>query len=63
MLISQLLLTVLPAGMLGSGIFVSLFGMGYFWDVHLLSYYLLVSVSSAVPADIGTQLMLLSHSW
>lgn len=35
----------LHAGMLGSGIFVMLFGMGYLWDIHLFSYYTLVSVS------------------
>lgn len=38
----------LAAGMLGSGIFVSLFGMGFFWDVHMLSYYIVVSVRTRV---------------
>jgi len=31
--------------MLGTGIFTTLFGMGYIWNVHLFSYYVLVSVS------------------
>ncbi|KAI4327179.1 hypothetical protein L6164_019671 [Bauhinia variegata] len=30
----------LTTGMIGSGIFVSLFGMGYFWNVHVFWFYL-----------------------
>ncbi|KAL7587553.1 hypothetical protein Lser_V15G40864 [Lactuca serriola] len=30
----------LTTGMIGSGIFVALFGMGYFWDVHHFWYFL-----------------------
>ncbi|XVF51835.1 hypothetical protein PTKIN_Ptkin04bG0216200 [Pterospermum kingtungense] len=30
----------LTAGMIGSGIFVGLFGMGYFWNVHVFWFYL-----------------------
>ncbi|CAL2259125.1 unnamed protein product [Prunus armeniaca] len=30
----------LTAGMIGSGIFVALFGMGYFWNVHVFGFYL-----------------------
>ncbi|KAI3825455.1 hypothetical protein L1987_06944 [Smallanthus sonchifolius] len=30
----------LTTGMIGSGIFVALFGMGYFWDVHRFWYFL-----------------------
>ncbi|XP_057810096.1 putative glycerol-3-phosphate transporter 4 [Salvia miltiorrhiza] len=30
----------LTTGMVGSGIFVGLFGMGYFWDVHVFAFYL-----------------------
>nr|XP_043613589.1 putative glycerol-3-phosphate transporter 4 [Erigeron canadensis] len=30
----------LTTGMIGSGIFVGLFGMGYFWDVHRFWYFL-----------------------
>eukprot|EP00798_Chlamydomonas_sp_ICE-L_P000225 gene225-3993_t len=34
----------LSVGMVGSGIFCSLFGMGYFWDSHTLSFYIILSV-------------------
>lgn len=30
----------LTTGMLGSGVFVGLFGMGYFWNVHIFAFYL-----------------------
>lgn len=30
----------LTTGMVGSGIFVGLFGMGYFWDIHVFTFYL-----------------------
>ncbi|KAL8539894.1 hypothetical protein ACS0TY_001482 [Phlomoides rotata] len=30
----------LTTGMVGSGIFVGLFGMGYFWDIHNFTFYL-----------------------
>ncbi|KAJ8626011.1 hypothetical protein MRB53_019318 [Persea americana] len=30
----------LAAGMIGSGIFVGLFGMGYFWNIHFFGFYL-----------------------
>ncbi|KAK8483821.1 hypothetical protein V6N11_019549 [Hibiscus sabdariffa] len=30
----------LTAGMIGSGIFVGLFGMGYFWNIHVFWFYL-----------------------
>ncbi|XP_041996596.1 putative glycerol-3-phosphate transporter 4 [Salvia splendens] len=30
----------LTTGMVGSGIFVGLFGMGYFWDIHIFAFYL-----------------------
>lgn len=30
----------LTTGMVGSGVFVGLFGMGYFWDVHVFEFYL-----------------------
>lgn len=30
----------LTTGMIGSGIFVGLFGMGYFWNVHIFWFYL-----------------------
>ncbi|CAK9173306.1 unnamed protein product [Ilex paraguariensis] len=30
----------LTTGMIGSGIFVGLFGMGYFWNIHMFWFYL-----------------------
>ncbi|KAL5973838.1 hypothetical protein ACLOJK_030496 [Asimina triloba] len=32
----------LTIGMMGSGIFVGLFGMGYFWNIHVFGFYLLM---------------------
>ncbi|XP_065857040.1 putative glycerol-3-phosphate transporter 4 [Euphorbia lathyris] len=34
----------LTTGMIGSGIFVGLFGMGYFWNVHLFWFYLVMQM-------------------
>ena len=34
----------LAAGMLGSGFFVCLFGMGRYWNIHRLDYFLLVQM-------------------
>ncbi|KAK4355898.1 hypothetical protein RND71_024869 [Anisodus tanguticus] len=34
----------LTTGMIGSGIFVGLFGMGYFWKVHAFWFYLLMQM-------------------
>ncbi|XWS62050.1 hypothetical protein CRYUN_Cryun07bG0177700 [Craigia yunnanensis] len=34
----------LTAGMIGSGIFLGLFGMGYFWNVHVFSFYLVMQL-------------------
>ncbi|CAM8891163.1 unnamed protein product [Rhodiola kirilowii] len=34
----------LTTGMIGSGIFVGLFGMGYFWNVHAFSFYLIMQM-------------------
>ncbi|XVF10907.1 hypothetical protein REPUB_Repub07fG0223800 [Reevesia pubescens] len=34
----------LTAGMIGSGIFVGLFGMGYFWDIHVFGFYLVMQM-------------------
>ena len=34
----------LTSGMIGSGIFVVLFGMGYFWDIHVFWFYLLMQM-------------------
>ncbi|XP_016462027.1 putative glycerol-3-phosphate transporter 4 [Nicotiana tabacum] len=34
----------LTTGMIGSGIFVGLFGMGYFWKIHAFWFYLLMQM-------------------
>lgn len=34
----------LTAGMLLSGLFTSLFGLGYFWNIHALWYFVLIQV-------------------
>lgn len=34
------------AGMLGSGLFVGLFGMAFFWDTHNLRFFIMVQVST-----------------
>ncbi|XP_062073885.1 putative glycerol-3-phosphate transporter 4 [Humulus lupulus] len=34
----------LTTGMIGSGIFVGLFGMGYFWNVHSFGFYLVMQM-------------------
>lgn len=45
--------TFLAGGMLGSGLFVTLFGMGYFWDVHYLPFYLVVQVLAGLFQSTG----------
>ncbi|KAI5080065.1 hypothetical protein GOP47_0005544 [Adiantum capillus-veneris] len=39
---------LLSCGMVGSGIFVVLFGCGYWWNLHWLSYFLMVQVVSGL---------------
>lgn len=34
----------LTLGMVGSGLFVALFGMGYFWNIHNFYYYLIMQM-------------------
>lgn len=34
----------LTTGMIGSGIFVALFGMGYFWNIHAFGFFLLMQM-------------------
>ncbi|KAJ6932991.1 hypothetical protein NC651_008422 [Populus alba x Populus x berolinensis] len=34
----------LTSGMIGSGIFVGLFGMGYSWNIHVFGFYLVVQM-------------------
>eukprot|EP00192_Tetraselmis_astigmatica_P004843 CAMPEP_0117667832 /NCGR_PEP_ID=MMETSP0804-20121206/11195_1 /TAXON_ID=1074897 /ORGANISM="Tetraselmis astigmatica, Strain CCMP880" /LENGTH=482 /DNA_ID=CAMNT_0005475621 /DNA_START=282 /DNA_END=1730 /DNA_ORIENTATION=+ len=38
----------LGCGMLGSAVFVSLYGMGYFWDIHNVYYYYFVMLIGGV---------------
>ncbi|XP_031391379.1 putative glycerol-3-phosphate transporter 4 [Punica granatum] len=38
----------LTFGMIGSGIFVGLFGMGYFWDVHVFMFYLAMQMAAGL---------------
>lgn len=38
----------LTFGMIGSGIFVALFGMGYFWDVHRFWYFLAMQMAAGL---------------
>lgn len=34
----------LSSGMIGSGIFAGLFGMGYFWNIHVFGFYLVMQM-------------------
>ncbi|XP_057978774.1 putative glycerol-3-phosphate transporter 4 [Malania oleifera] len=34
----------LTSGMVGSGIFVAIFGMGYFWNIHVFWFYLIMQM-------------------
>ncbi|XP_017229800.1 putative glycerol-3-phosphate transporter 4 [Daucus carota subsp. sativus] len=34
----------LTAGMIGSGVFVGLFGMGYFWNIHVFWFFLVMQM-------------------
>jgi len=43
----------LAAGMLGSGLLTSLVGMGYFWKVHSMPYYLTVQVAAGLFQSTG----------
>lgn len=38
----------LSVGMVGSGFFVCLFGMGRYWNIHFLSYYLFVQMAAGL---------------
>ncbi|XP_010518705.1 PREDICTED: putative glycerol-3-phosphate transporter 4 [Tarenaya hassleriana] len=40
-------------GMIGSGFFVVLFGMGYFWNVHAFSFYLLMQMMAGLLQATG----------
>lgn len=43
----------LTAGMVMSGIFTAMFGMGYFYDIHMFSYYVFVSVLAGLFQSTG----------
>ncbi|XP_036601934.1 glucose-6-phosphate exchanger SLC37A2-like [Trichosurus vulpecula] len=43
----------LLAGMLLSGIFTSLFGLGYYWNIHQLWYYVLVQIFNGLAQTTG----------
>lgn len=38
----------LSAGMLLSGLFTALFGLGYFWNIHMLWYFVLIQVRASI---------------
>ncbi|OAY65141.1 putative glycerol-3-phosphate transporter 3 [Ananas comosus] len=43
----------LSAGMIGSGAFVALFGIGYFWRVHCFAYYLAMQMLAGLLQATG----------
>ena len=43
----------LAYGMVGSGAFVFLFGMGYWWNIHSFPYYFLVQIFTGLLSAIG----------
>lgn len=43
----------LASGMVGSGIFVVLFGMGFFWNMHSYSYYIVMSILAGLFQSTG----------
>ncbi|CAO2635537.1 Glucose-6-phosphate exchanger SLC37A2 [Lemmus lemmus] len=43
----------LSAGMVLSGLFTSLFGLGYFWDIHMLWYFVLIQVCNGLVQTTG----------
>lgn len=43
----------LAFGMIGSGAFVMLFGMGYFWDLHVFRFYLAVQMLAGLLQATG----------
>lgn len=40
----------LSGGMVLSGVFTSLFGLAYFWEIHVLWYYVIIQVRSPWPS-------------
>ncbi|NXN72564.1 G6PT3 protein, partial [Himantopus himantopus] len=43
----------LSGGMVLSGLFTALFGLGYFWDVHVLWYFIIVQVCNGLVQTTG----------
>lgn len=43
----------LTGGMLGSGVFVALFGAAYFWNIHTMGYFVIVSVCGGLLQATG----------
>lgn len=43
----------LSTGMLLSGLFTSLFGLGYFWNIHVLWYFVLIQVRASALLSVS----------
>ena len=43
----------LSVGMVGSGVFTVMFGLGYWFDVHLFGYYVVVQICCGVFESVG----------
>ncbi|NXS73558.1 G6PT3 protein, partial [Pandion haliaetus] len=43
----------LSGGMVLSGLFTALFGLGYFWDIHVLWYFIIVQVCNGLVQTTG----------
>ncbi|NXX20280.1 G6PT3 protein, partial [Podargus strigoides] len=43
----------LSGGMVLSGLFTALFGLGYFWDIHVLWYYIIMQVCNGLVQTTG----------
>ncbi|XP_072900865.1 glucose-6-phosphate exchanger SLC37A1-like isoform X2 [Hemitrygon akajei] len=43
----------LTVGMLASGLFTTLFGMGYFWNIHNLQYYIFIQIVNGLVQTTG----------
>jgi len=44
----------LSTGMVTTGLFTCMFGMGYFWNIHQLSYFFLVQILTGITQSTGT---------
>ncbi|KAK1367568.1 putative glycerol-3-phosphate transporter 4 [Heracleum sosnowskyi] len=56
----------LTGGMIGSGVFVGLFGMGYFWNVHAFWFYLVMQYGCGIVSSNGGSLLaagVLEYGW